>query len=314
MGDRVLPAWLEADLIPDQDFGQAYESMDDRQRGWIKACLARLYDRHPPAVGWKVLETGHPRAGYFTLSHSTPLDFAIFLLPLDFSSPARLLAALLPALTAGVGEVLVAFLLQDAPAKGASSASSPLPSPVPSPVPALLTALELAGQERACVLTPKSLDRLLAHLNRLGRPGLLYSFPGLDAGVLPQPGPLGAGLGVAQAPVAAEAGVWLDDPDDFDLAALRFAHPDLRFAVFGPCPRLPDKGFSRRKGDMERFSASAFDAVYLSEERMGQYLGGAPLVLGPGQEPCWAWPGLSAECFFRPRLGWFTWQGDQGQS
>jgi hypothetical protein len=293
MPESLLPAWIEPRLVPDQAFGQAYESLDDRSRGWLKACLARLYDRHAPVPGWRVLETGNPRAGYLTIAHAAPLDFALLLLPPGFASPSRLLAALLPALTAGVGEVLPVFL---APDQGEA----------PAPSPALLTALELAGQERACLLPPAELPRLLAHLERQGAAGLACAFPGAE-GLLPGTGTLGGRLSQMRLAAVAEAGVWMEDAGDFDLAALRFAHPDLKVAVFGPCPRLPDKGFSRRKGDIHKFSAGAFDAVYLPEERMAEYTGRAPLALGPGQETCWAWPGLSSEAFASPRLGWFTW-------
>lgn len=299
MGEpHFLPSWLDKHLISDQAFGQAYESLGDRERGLLKACLARLFDRHPPRPGWRVEETGNPRAGFLTLAHGASLDYAVLVLSPEFSSPSRLLAALLPLITAGTPEVLVAFTRAGKAAKD--------PSP---PAPALLTALELAGQEQACLLFPEAASRLAEACRRARGAGLavfLGGTPGPEWGSFP--GRMGAGLRLLAAPEAAEAGVWMDNPDDFDLAALRFAHPDLRFFVWGPCGRLPDKGFSRRKGDMDRFCAEAYDAVYVSEEHMAAYLGAAPLVLGPGQESCWTWPELTPETFIRPRLGWFAWQ------
>lgn len=265
------PQAMEQGRVADAAFAAAYARSSDLQRAWIKTGLAAVYAALGgplPACRQRREVLGHDLV---LATEDVPLDFVVVLCGREFLSPARLVAALVPALCARVADV------------AAVRVGSAWPKP-------LLTALELCGVETACRVGARDLPGLLAALPAMGRGAVVV------LGDVPLPARLPDALTVQSARIAGRAGIFDRDDAPFDAAALAFAHPDMAFFRHGGvCPELP--AFAAGQGDLAQAAACGYDAVYAAPDRLAQALAVAPLALGPGRETCWLWPHLSPDVF-----------------
>lgn len=266
---------MEQGRVADTAFAAAYARVADRGRAWIKTGLAAVY----AACGgpMPVMRRDGGLLGHdLVLSRlDTPLDFALFVLGPDFTSPARLTAAVVPALCARVPDVAVLRV----------GASWPR---------ALLTTLELCGVETACRLGSRALAGLWAELPRKGRGAVVV------LGDVRLPPASAGGLRCLTAGVAGRAGVFSGPDAAFDPEALAFAHPDMTFFVHGPADALPS--FAPVATGLAEAAELGYDAVYVGGDRLEAGLDAAPLALGPGRETFWFWPQLPPEVFRRRRV------------
>ena len=282
--------------VDDAAFAAAYEATGDVDRAHLKTCIARLHVLYGAAGGagagdLRAARTAiRWRQGFTSLEHSTPCAWALVCVDAAWASAPRLLAAVLPALFAGVGNVAVLRVGGD----------GPWPAPV-------LAALELAGQEVVADLTADALPALLEALaasggaaGRDGAGGRLVSLGEHPDGISAR----ARSLGVS---------VWRDGPapvigivedadaivlsDRLNVPALRAAHPDATFldipaassgaiaSGFAPLSTLP--------------SLLPLTAVACAPDQASGWLDHVDLVLGPGHEWCWMHPGLSPAWFAR---------------
>ncbi len=267
--------------VDDAAFAAAYEATGDVDRARLKTCIARLhvvYGAAGGAGGGEVRQgttATRWRQGFASLEQVAPCAWTLVCVDAAWASAPRLLAALLPALFAGVGSVAVVRVGGD----------GSWPAPV-------LAALELAGQEVVADAAPAVLPALLESVANggasqgMGRLLLLGDHP--DA--------------VSAQACALGVPVWRDGPvpiigvadisseivpsDRLDAAALRAAQPD---AVLVDVPAAPS---------VHGFQAS-LAAVACSPDHASAWLAHADLVLGPGHEWCWMHPGLSPAWFAR---------------
>ncbi len=193
---------------------------------------------------------------------AAPAAWTLVVLDEAFVSPARLAAACMPALCAGTPIFGVARL-----------GGGDWPEP-------LLLTLELAGVEEAFALDREALENLVRWLSETAGPGALI---GLDRAFEMESACDNIPLGFS-----GRIGVWDNGAVSFDLEALAFAHPDAEIV------------FPETDEEMETFCSRKFDAVCLPPGPAPQAAG--PLVLGPGMEAFWAWPGLTPARFFSHAL------------
>jgi len=267
---------MERGRIPDTAFATAYAQVTDRKRAWIKTGLAAVY----AALGGPLPIL---RQSGGTLGHDLafsridiPLDFVLILCGPDFSSPARLMAAVVPALCARVSDVAVVRI------------GSVWPKP-------LLTTLELCGVETVCRLGMRALPGLLAELPQKGR-GALVMLDDIRLPACPHDA-----IRLFSARIAGRAGVFPIAHTAFDAEALAFAHPDMTFFVHGEA----SDALSVFPSGQENLAEAAhldYDAVYADAAHQEAALRAAPLVLGPGRETFWLWPHLSPEAFRHCRV------------
>lgn len=125
--------------LPDESFARAYEALSGAERALLKLCIARLHAVYGEAPAFEA-RTRRFAQGFGLQEDSSPADWALVLCPALCPSPAALLAAVMPAVFAGLERLLVCFT----PPASAPSAASPNAIAAP-----LLAALELAGIERA---------------------------------------------------------------------------------------------------------------------------------------------------------------------
>lgn len=281
--DRLAPAafWPEAmerGRLADAAFARAYARVPDRERSLLKTGIAAIYAAcGGPLPPYRSQSAGLGHDLLFT-RRDEPLDFAVVLCGPSFASPARLAAAVIPALCARVPEV------------AAVRVGGAWPAP-------LLTTLELCGVETACRVGPRALSGVLRELGERGRGAVVL----LD-GVSPPARDVGGSLRLLLAQISGRAGLVSGPdagPDDaFDRDALRLAHPDMTFYVHGG-KDAGDASFAPAPGGLAEAAACGYAALYVAGDQLERACGAAPLVLGPGRETFWLWPQLAPDAFRR---------------
>lgn len=136
-------AWLRGHALDEGVQAAAYERVGGQGRASLKKCIARLYR----IWGQDNASEEHSRCfceGFGLRTRSAPAAFAIVACECGCPSPAAFLAALMPAILAGVGAVHPCFL---------SSGSAQTATPAAP----LLAALELAGLEQSYAASENSL-------------------------------------------------------------------------------------------------------------------------------------------------------------
>ncbi|GFM35588.1 hypothetical protein [Desulfovibrio psychrotolerans] len=292
--ESSFPQWLYDHLVPDDVFGAAYDDVPAMRRAWLKTAIARLHTLHGSSgVSWGTSwrrDERQWRQGFTSIAEERPVEWCVVVLSRDHVSGPRLLAGLLPALLAGVADILVVRV-----AEGGHAWHAPV-----------LAALELAGQEAVVSLSPDMMTQLSEHMRTCGA-GRFLLF-GDEARQMPCfYGWCGGAVQVWREPllhdiaVAQEAGHAFEthgasDEERVDVEVLRWSHPDWSVVPV----HAPD-------GDWERALISAGDgqgfAAFAGPSRMVDIVPDSiPLMLGPGQEACWVWPGLPPAFFMQRRL------------
>lgn len=144
----ALARWMDEHAIPDETLGAAYEALGDKGRATLKLCIARMHRIWgEPSQSERSDRRYAP--DFRLISEESPAPYALVVCPAGYRSPAAFLAAVMPAVLAGVERVLPCFLDEE---NGAP------------PTPSLMAAMELAGVER-CFHPPHR--QILALLNLL---------------------------------------------------------------------------------------------------------------------------------------------------
>ncbi|MDD3310817.1 hypothetical protein [Pseudodesulfovibrio sp.] len=282
-----FPQWINP-LVPDDSvFAQAYQDLSDAERARIKTGIARVHDCYGPRKDVAGEDLRRWTGGFCTRTRFEAAEFAVVLFDDSLLSPARLLAALVPAMAMGVGQVLAVRVGEDIPWRKA-----------------ILTGLELAGQELVADMDPAQARRLLVELRDADRPGTVILL-----------GPKAAEVGSGEQWAATRmafwrprfsrmATVWMEGESTFDLETLAFIHPDIAFSVYGAEPPLPAANFTHMDGGFDEFLRATSDVAYLPADRMADASGRVKLALGPGLEGCWIWPDLHPQLFQFHSTAW----------
>lgn len=284
--------------VADAAFAAAYEAAGDVDRARLKTCIARLHVLYGAAGGAGAGDVREGRTatrwrqGFVSLEHASPCGWTLVCVDAAWVSAPRLLAAVLPALFAGVGSVVVLR----------TGGSEPWPAPV-------LAALELAGQEMVADAAPEGLPALLEALaagtgvgGTGGAGGRLVLLGDHPDEVCARARSLGIAVwrdGPAPVIGIADGAGAIAQSDRLDVPALRAAHPD---ATFLDLPAVPSGPIPPALASVTPQSPptpwAAVTTVACASAHAPAWLDHAGLVLGPGHEWCWMHPGLSP--------GWFT--------
>lgn len=283
-----FPDWLNSHIPDDQLFAQAYQSIPDTRRALMKTAIARLYDWYGPQKVIQQEVTQQWTSGLGSTVRFGAVDFAVLLFDTTILSSARVLAALIPAISSGVKNVLAVRIDDEA---------TPWDS-------ALLTGFELAGQEMLVSLTSAHVRRLFFELRDCGATGGVTVLGPQAAGVKLSELQAASGMEFWRPRYTRAASVWMDGSSTFDLEALAFTHPDVQFAVFGTEVDFPSDKFQYGSGEFDEFLSSILNVAYVPDNHVQTTLRHAKLVLGPGQEGCWLWNDLHASHFQRHCTSW----------
>ena len=268
----VWPQWLEDFRVPDAPRAAAYEDTPAHLRAAIKTALA-LHQAHFGELDRRACRDEHfPRRGFRRVASESPAPWALVTFPASLRSPARLAAALMPAILAGV------------PLTGAFCLGG-------EPSPDVLVTLELAGVEDAFALSAPDFTRLTAEL-----PGCrVVLLHGLEADGLPGRAALPGRLWSEDAPPL----LLLPQADAVDRELLDFAHDAAQVdaALSGDEARAVLEG-----GPLPGpcLPAAVLDGDEAARLAMSDDATAVELLLTPGCEAFWLHPGLTPD-FFRGR-------------
>ena len=246
-----LPGWLDACRPDDALYADAYEGTPAELRALLKTAIAFAFHRWPLADDEQHTSRRSTRSGFAHSESSSPAGWAIASLGPGFASPARLLAALVPAILAGVGRILV---VSEAPFS-----------------PAVCAALELAGLEDSFLLDGNQMPGLYEDMRTLCPEGRVLAFPDAEGNFTPAQRELLHSAALDGIPrlrdLPSPRLLCLHEPGSLGEERLRWLQPDAEF-LSEPAPDIR--------------------AAYVPGEESAP--GGVPFVCGPGMEACWPGP------------------------
>ena len=280
-----FPEWINDFVVDDDLFARAYEAVPDQRRALLKTGIARLFEWYGPSRQTAKRTDISWRGGFDSVEDLSTVDFAVVVIDASLKSSARLLAAVVPALSCGVRNVAVVRL---------DGGEWPQP---------MLAGLELAGQELVVDMPSGRVKELLETLDASGATGIVLGVE-LEQGVLRSLRFPTRRIEFACLRCDRTVPVWMEQDQPFDLEGLAFIHPDLVFSVHGVETVLPADGFSREGSDSQGFLDSILEVAYAPASLVDEALDRARLVLGPGQEGCWVWPQLRPGHFQSHSTAW----------
>lgn len=254
-----FPDWLQDYQIEDEMFGEAYEATLPAQRAWLKKTIAQVYGVNSPEAPRKTWNVNTWRGGFETEVATAPLEWTVLLLDAKSVSPVRVLAALVPALVAGVGNIMAVFC-----GDGDISQS-------------VLAGFELAGQEDVVRLPQGKVEELISSIVHCGVDGAVLDLRGEPDFV-----PHGPGVRYWRVPEISSISVCKEE-DSPDMDILAFVHPDVEFVEVD-------------EDSLDEFGSGA---VVVPAELVGDALLNYNIVLAHGQEGCWIWNGFTSSFFKR---------------
>lgn len=266
-------------LVPESAFDEAFARMEAEERARIKKNVAQLHAMYADCGCAGRREDREWTQGLRSRLLERPFSRAAVCFPDRLQAHPRLTAAVLPPLAAGVTRCCAVRI-------GEGGAQWP---------PLLLGALELAGVEE---VFDTDRERFRGWLRDLaGDPDTRLVFleePAADFG-------LGAaGGGPVLLPEARSLGIWFEEPEQWDLEAIRAAHP--RAGLLWGGPAAPEATHPRERvveGGAEELFAAEPDALFLPHSLLDQAVARCSRIFGPGQEGCWIWPEMGRETFLR---------------
>ncbi|GAB6060881.1 hypothetical protein JCM31598_39980 [Desulfonatronum parangueonense] len=202
------------------------------------------------------------------------------MLPESNVSPARTLAALLPAMTAGIPRILVVLRQQadwDA---------------------LLLTSLELCGAEVVCRMDDPTIRATLLRMIELHPNGTILAMDDGDKPLLDAEPALSEIL-VWRLQAALPIRIWHETPDEWEWDVLLRNHPATPMEVWGPLQDRAPSQIQTNPGTWEQFCRSTPLALGVGSHLLADpTLPSTGLIFTPGQEGCWFWPSLPPDVFF----------------
>ena len=272
-------------LVTDQELEKAYETVGDLNRSWMKKHLAYLFSFYGHEISLEKTRTSRQRTGFVFSEAVSPAPGAVILADSCPGIWNRILAALVPAMAAGVGDISV-FLFRNK--EGIC--------------PEILTALELAGIEDIFLIEHPQVPAVMKMcanassliLDLCFRSPVPADFSQRSCGfktyirLFFDGKPRGL--------------VWTGDDHEWDYETIRWAHPDMEFTLCGTKADSAPSGF---------ICSSPQDSEIL-EEKWDLFLGpeevfraaGITRGFSPGMEPFWIWPEIDKGLFMTSRLYW----------
>lgn len=266
------------------EFAGDYDSLSDRERGWIKKSIAQHFQRLRGGSSFTTaLRQSFPQ-GFWVEERVQPRDFALLLFDGRLRSISSLVAASMIPVAVGIPRCEVVF-------RAAGGEVWPR---------GFLAALELAGIENVSVQPVESGLELV----RFGSTsqGSILSF-----GQIHRPQDVPAFSERIQAMVLEPEytlGVWLGDEPQWDFEGIDFVHAGAKITFFAPPEKDLPVGRHAVRVTLDAFFEQALDAVCVPQRLANRSLEFFPRVFCPGQECLWCWPGIHTSQFLKRAVSW----------
>lgn len=272
-------------LVDDEVMAQSYQTTGDLNRSWMKKFIAYLMSFYGHETRTEYVETARRKTGFSQTRISFPVPRTVILTDARLKTWNRLLAAAIPAIAAGTGEIFVFLILDDRDEL----------------CPEILTSLELAGIENIFVISPENTLSLAQSITEDGPLAIIdlctqspvekyfYNHPHHTKKYIRLP--------MQNNP---EILIWTDRENIWNYEIIQWAHPDARFTLGGPLSGNGPKNFSRTDADIPELLNKSFD-LFLGPEKMFRS-GAIPRGFSQGMEPFWLWPEIDNSFFTINRL------------
>ncbi len=263
-------------LVAEEEFDRAFSCLEAVPRAWIKKNIAQLHTIYSSSSqGWYLQERTWPQ-GFWTREEVSPVAQVAVSFPYTFNSPAQLVAAVVPPLSLGV---------QRCCALRVGAGGEPWPHEV-------LGALELSGVEEVYDTSAEKFREWMESVGADPQLGLVFleDFSWL--------GNLECGNFV-RLPGVETLGVWFQHDLQWDLVAIRSAHPRARI-ICGPSEVVEESADCESLHESwSDIMSQAPNGLYIPESMFDLATPHCSRILGPGQEGCWIWPELKIDTFQR---------------
>lgn len=270
--NELPDAWV----LDEARFGEAYAALDAYERSLLKTCIARLHQIWGESPDLNLSRVA--RRGFCLEREDRPAATAAIVCPASYRHPAAFLAALMPAVLAGVARILPLFVTD----RPGDAVSAPL-----------LAALELAGVEDAYAPDGAAAIEALEAL----RPERL---------VLLGDGELGRRFAARAHELDVCFRSFAHPPRYYNERLGRAAIQE--FTAEPPAPSRSDgqcRGFAGQSGEHGRAGCPARDAPGRREPCAERKRDVPALSLDAAHEQVWIWPDLDPGWFRKARLRLF---------
>lgn len=286
MRESFYPTWTRERLVHDEVFARAYSACPGERRAWIKKTIAQVHALAAPMADSESRVLTSHRQGFDSVRASVCLSAAVLFLDDTCTAASMAAAAAVPMLMSGVPHVCAVRVGESKPTADD-----------------VLAGLELAGLETVFHLDEAAARTFMEALVEQGDVAVLFHGQGEALAMLRTAAGYAAPPLRIWSPFAVDrVGVWADAPDDWDWEQLVCVHPCADIAVYGPLGGVELPGGCRAAGeDFDAMLEEDWPALYVPRERTQSAIRRARLVLAPGQEGCWVWPGLGTEFFRQAR-------------
>ncbi|WP_028573919.1 hypothetical protein [Desulfonatronovibrio hydrogenovorans] len=272
-------------LADDELLASSYDQTGELTRSWMKKHIACLFNCYSPGPVIESTRFNIMRAGFMQKELMAPVSNAFFIMQADHPAWNRLLAAVLPALSAGVPDIFV-FLILDQKNE---------------PNPLLLTALELAGIENIVLAGLDEFEQPLEQHNShdcsvlvdLSGQNIRYDLWSRAFRIQKK-----IRLGHDARPRGL---VWIDPDHQPDYPALGRYHSDVEFFAAGPGVQNAPLEMTRIGTELD--SASCFFDIFFGPCRIFSKTS-IPIGFTRGMEAFWIWPDLDPDFFKTKRYCW----------
>lgn len=273
-------------LVSDQALAKSYELVGDLKRSWMKKYIAYLFSYYGHDPRTQCVRTARERAGFIHETLSYPVPGAVIIARTYPRTWNRLLASVIPAISAGVEHIYV-FLIQNHEEL----------------CPEILTSLELAGIENIFLIDCSESSCVPDMLSFVGDAALidLCTTSPMENILFKDPGKLQKYIRLFFAHTPRGL-IWAENSTAWDYDILKWAHPDMEFTVGGPVAHNAPSGFGTTDAPIKQLLSEDYDLLL----GPGDIFRSSMVVRGfsPGMEPFWLWPQLDRSFFLINRVYW----------
>lgn len=272
-------------LVSDEVMAQSYQATGDLKRSWMKKFIAYLLNFYGFETRTEYIETARRKTGFSHTRISFPVPRTLILTNASVQAWNRLLAAAVPAIAAGTGEIFILVVKED---------NNEI-------CPEILTSLELAGIENIFFTSSEealSFTRNISEHDPLAIMDLCSRSPVEKHFYNPAlPTQKYIRLPLQNKP---EILVWAEHKSTWDYEIIQWAHPDAGFTLAGSLPGNAPQNFTRTDAPAPELFKKHFD-LFLGPEKMFRS-GTIPRGFSRGMEPFWLWPEIDNNFFTINRL------------
>lgn len=282
----LLPQEWNRYLVSQDEMARSYHLTGDLNRSWMKKFIAYLCSFYGIDSRLETIESVVHKASFTHIRKTQPVPLAAVFAYTNQGEWNRLLAAAIPAITAGTEETAV-FLIKQGQQE---------------PSPDILTSLELAGIENIYLVEISQAESAAEVLAETGKAALMNlcqdnKADGMDRKLSSNP----KYLKLSSQPDM-RALIWADGINVWNYEIISWANPSMQCTVAGPeADKAPDN-FVRTDAPLQELLEQPFDVFFGPDDIFKSC--NIPRGFSQDMEPFWIWTELNTGFFKQNRVYW----------